>query len=637
MFMGVSPGSKSNAGNAVAAASGQPSSVKILHFILGFIPDCGMFGSGAVWLSREARETGDPSPRLDFSSMKPGSARDDQAVEQPKLRNGRIFRRGVFAAALLGGVMGWTGLAVAQETRPQIIPGERKVAKKKETGPRAVGVLQMAGNGKVTFVPIAILVDGKFWDATEYKADPVPMALEPGTVYEAERTGSSLGLFTVNNALHSKAVNVVSPWIATGRWVPAGSEPVKSALKAQTVPVGIDTTDAPPRLTRDPAKVNAPASTPAASAPASSTPSSSSQASSPQSTGTSGSGDEPPRLKRSDPAPESAGSSPTGSAQTGSTQTGSAQTGQGQAGTGSTTPVTGAAKAGDSKTADNKAAARASVPESDSGADEGGRPRLRRGKPVDPLPEDDVPGYSKPGAGAATASAAADAGKTAAAAADKAPVETVPAISDASGPTPKSFAYEWLKDEEGERRQQVVALAKEQVRAYVEARARARILPKPAGSAGARQTSSGSGKTAAGAPAKAAAKTKDPILENEQMTTFDVWVSNQPMIVFSAEAHMPPPAGGSPHSDVDAELRYSILLVVYPDIYNNLHKVYAGVTDKFHLDLTPRLELIDAVDADGDGRGELLFREITDAGTGWVIYRPTADKLWKMFDSLKPE
>jgi hypothetical protein len=102
------------------------------------------------------------------------------------------------------------------------------------------------------------------------------------------------------------------------------------------------------------------------------------------------------------------------------------------------------------------------------------------------------------------------------------------------------------------------------------------------------------------------------------------------MIVFSAEAHMPPPAAGSPHADVDAELRYSILLVVYPDIYNNLHKVYAGVTDKFHLDLTPRLELIDAVDADGDGRGELLFREISDAGTGWVIYRPTADKLWRV-------
>ena len=78
-------------------------------------------------------------------------------------------------------------------------------------------------------------------------------------------------------------------------------------------------------------------------------------------------------------------------------------------------------------------------------------------------------------------------------------------------------------------------------------------------------------------------------------------------------------------------------MVAYPDIYNNLHPIYVGVTDKYHLDLTPRLELVDVVDADGDGRGEFLFREIADGGNGWVIYRATADKLYKMFDSLHPE
>ena len=75
--------------------------------------------------------------------------------------------------------------AAAQDERPQITPGERKAPRKKEAGPRALAVLQLAANGKATLVPIAILVNGKFWDATEYKANPVPMALEPGTVYEA--------------------------------------------------------------------------------------------------------------------------------------------------------------------------------------------------------------------------------------------------------------------------------------------------------------------------------------------------------------------------------------------------------------------------------------------------------------------
>jgi hypothetical protein len=119
-----------------------------------------------------------------------------------------------------------------------------------------------------------------------------------------------------------------------------------------------------------------------------------------------------------------------------------------------------------------------------------------------------------------------------------------------------------------------------------------------------------------------------------KMIAYDLWLNNQPVIILSAEAHMPPAAGNPPAED---DLPYFILLVTYPDIYNNLHKLYAGVTDPRHLDVTPRLDLVDAVDADGDARGELLFKETSDQGSGWVIYRPTADKLWKMFDSLNPE
>jgi hypothetical protein len=132
-------------------------------------------------------------------------------------------------------------------------------------------------------------------------------------------------------------------------------------------------------------------------------------------------------------------------------------------------------------------------------------------------------------------------------------------------------------------------------------------------------------------------KMKDPILENVQMVAYDLWNNNQPVLVLTADAHMPPPPAGSPHAEADSELQYPIVLVTHPDIYGNLHKLFAAVTDKLHLDVTPQLQLIDAVDADGDGRGELLFRETSDAGNGWVIYRATVDKLWKVFDSLSPQ
>ncbi len=66
-------------------------------------------------------------------------------------------------------------------------------------------------------------------------------------------------------------------------------------------------------------------------------------------------------------------------------------------------------------------------------------------------------------------------------------------------------------------------------------------------------------------------------------------------------------------------------------MYGELHKVFASVTDTLHFDVLSRLELIDAVDADGDGRGELLFRQVSDGGNAFVLYRVIGDKLWPLF------
>ncbi len=57
-------------------------------------------------------------------------------------------------------------------------------AKGPPKGPRALGLVQLSANGKAHLIPITILFDGEFYDASAYKAAPVPMALESGTVYE---------------------------------------------------------------------------------------------------------------------------------------------------------------------------------------------------------------------------------------------------------------------------------------------------------------------------------------------------------------------------------------------------------------------------------------------------------------------
>jgi hypothetical protein len=89
-----------------------------------------------------------------------------------------------------------------------------------------------------------------------------------------------------------------------------------------------------------------------------------------------------------------------------------------------------------------------------------------------------------------------------------------------------------------------------------------------------------------------------------------------------------PSSPGSEGSDVS----YFVTLVAKKNIYDELRKLYAGVTDARHLDETPRLELIDAVDADGDGRGELLFKRISDVGSTWGVYRAGADQLFPLFE-----
>jgi len=95
---------------------------------------------------------------------------------------------------------------------------------------------------------------------------------------------------------------------------------------------------------------------------------------------------------------------------------------------------------------------------------------------------------------------------------------------------------------------------------------------------------------------------------------------------------MPQPASAS----AEPSQVYYITLVAKKNIYDELRKLYAGVTDDRHLDQTPRLELVDAVDADGDGRGELLFRRISDAGRAWGVYRAGADQLFPLFEGTPP-
>jgi hypothetical protein len=168
--------------------------------------------------------------------------------------------------------------------------------------------------------------------------------------------------------------------------------------------------------------------------------------------------------------------------------------------------------------------------------------------------------------------------------------------------------------EEQEFRKKMLAIAADEVRARA---------GQPA------STSGKASQPAHSSSQRAKATAVQPIFEDVQLRVFDLGNVNEAELVLTAKARMPQ----SPHQKQPAnpDLQYMITIVARQDVNGDLHKALANITDTQHLDAIPRLELIDAVDVDGDGRGELLFREVSEAGTAFVVYRVIGDRLYPLF------
>lgn len=413
----------------------------------------------------------------------------------------------------------------------EVSPAQGSRAKTRK-GPRAIGLLEFAPGGKAHLIPVAIRIDGEFYDASAYKASPVPMALWSEVVYEAFRTGVSQGLFTVTAALQNQQTN---EWIAEGAWQSAAELAAKAEKKrAPAEPRGLNDDEGPPVLRHsgsgkpkapEAASAKTPAEPPAPATPAT-----------------------PPAPVAAAPAPSPA-SAP--------------------------------------EPADN--------------------PVLKRGKPA-PKPEEPV---NQPPAGSSNPPAHP-------AAVTKPQMQMIPAISDANSTDSRSYTYD-LKPEEQERlRKKMLALAGDEIRA------KAKQLEPHAGGPGApTHVSKRPGKTDA----------TQPKFDDVQLRVFDLSGNNEPLLVLTASAQMPHIQNENSSA---SDSQYMVTLIAREDVNGDFHKALANVTDTRHLDVLPRLELIDAVDADGDGRGELLFRQVSDTGSAFAIYRVIGDQLYPLFQGKLP-
>jgi hypothetical protein len=252
------------------------------------------------------------------------------------------------------------------------------------------------------------------------------------------------------------------------------------------------------------------------------------------------------------------------------------------------------------------------------------RPKLRRGKPDlsarrEPFTTFDDLTDATPGAGS-SAAAKPDAKTAKDSAASSPQIVIIPAISDAGGPDPRPYTYDVKPAEEAIYRNKMLDLAAAQLLAHAGAAA------KGAAPAAKKASTSKSG-------GKSAVKSPTPAFDDVSLRIFDLSNSNEPVLVLSAKTH---PVAVSVAVSADAsgnvEEPKEVTLIARTSLEGELRKLFFSQTDSRHLDMTPRMELIDAVDVDGDGRGELLFRRTFDDGSAYAIYRVTADGLWPLFE-----
>ena len=459
---------------------------------------------------------------------------------------------------------------------------------------RAVAVVEFLPGGGVRLVPVALWIDGKYQDASLYMANPEPFALEPGTVYEGQNYGETAGTFVVNMPKQSNA-----GWIGDGRWTPRRAMDAQLAAEAAKQPKpkskegkaiftsGSD--EGPPVLRRPGADQGSPADKssspqPTAQQQPSSAPPAASQPQPSPATTASDSASGRPTLHRPSDQPDSASvPAPASTAQQSSAPTvddgdpdrpvfrkPSAPPQNANASTAGSTPSGGASP----------------------DANDPDRPVLSRGGTPSTTAKTTVPKTTAPKTTPSKASVpSAPATSTGAKTASE---RSLAAISDAGKYENRPLIYGTTPEREQQLAQPMLDLALADIRTFGKKYTSSPQLPKNA------------------------------VIKDYDLRFFDLDFSNSPTVVLTAKLPMGM-TGSRPFF-------YYATVVARLDINGDPVKVFSSVTDTTHLDVFPRLELIDALDANGNGRGDLLFRQYSDTGINYGLYRVFPYNMEKVFE-----
>ena len=438
---------------------------------------------------------------------------------------------------------------------------------------RAVGVYEWTGDlAKPTasrLIPVSLFIDGKLQDAGVYMARPVPFSLLTGNVYEFQKSGVPQGTLELAYARHlvaneNAATTFDDGWFGYGKFAPPALPKRNTNLRASTVPIRLDGTNAedddkPHFSNRSAIPGTGGSANPRPGSVPASIP-----------------GDDPDR-----PTMKKRGSDDSASA---------------------TVPGDDAdrptlRKRGSDKK-DKPRGDEGSVEKVGSGLDDPNRPTIHRGKPVGAMADDDIP-------------------KLMGLPPEK-QLHQMIAVSDAADRPQHDFNREWEgPDERTEVLLKLQAEAQAQLAAYGSAH------PESAPAPATRPVPQNTHRTIAKsrrAPVKETPPPAPPAtLLDEDLRGFELSYNGTPTFVYTA------------HTDGTGAARKDITLVAQMNPKGDPEYAIKSVTDEGHLDQTPRMRLVDAVDADASNRASLLFELKAQNTRQFALYRVIGARAEQIF------
>jgi hypothetical protein len=480
-----------------------------------------------------------------------------------------------------------SGLALFSLALAPLRAQTHKVAKP-ENVVRAVGIYEWTGDMKKPaasrLIPVSLFIDGKLQDAAVYMASPVPFALLTGNVYELQKSGIAQGMLDLAFARHLVAPETAATtyddgWFGYGKFV-TPPQPKKSNLKPSATLAKIngmdENDDAPHFSSRSATPGSGGSATPTAGTTTASNgtpaddpdrPTLHRSGSSSDKTTSTGSGGTP----ADDPDRPTMHRSSDSGDQTASTSSGN-------------TP----ANDPDRPTLRRRSPsdAKNTTGQSDNGQvdtalnDDPNRPLLHRGKPVGSVTDIDIPKLSGlPGDD---------------------DLHQMVAVSDAANRPPHDFSRPW--DDEDEHKEiltKLQAAAREQLTAYEAANAVTQAKPA------AKKSPTATRRTTKQTPPP---PPPEPLLD-EQLTGYTLSYGGAATFVYHA------------HTDgLGSTLRF-VTLVAQINMQGEPQIALKNVTDATHLDRTPRMRLVDAVDAEASNRASLLFELRAQNSRQFALYR----------------